>query len=174
MRQRGANHRRSSLLGQDLLCARVYRVCLLRTIADRGQADAAVLTESAHHVEDNARLACLVEMDLVAGDNVEQIVVGDPAEQRGLEVVGRDHVFFAAARSGEEGCDGVVASAGEELERQERMRRSTLAEVELDRVRTPCSAVVPRDDEVDGEPSEHTSRASRLPTFSASVVIDRA
>jgi hypothetical protein len=86
--------------------------------ADRGQADAAVLAESAHHVEHDTRLACLVEMDLVAGDDVEQIVVGDPAKQRRIEVVGRDHVFLAPARSGEEGCDGVVASAGEELEGQ--------------------------------------------------------
>ena len=49
----------------------------------------------------------------------------------------------------------VIAAAGEELQRQERMGGAALAEVELDRVCGPVAGGIPDDDEVDREPTEH-------------------
>ena len=118
-------------------------------------------------------LARLVEVQAVARDDVEEVVVREPAQQRRLEVVGRDHVLLAPARRGEERRGRVVGAVGEELEREERMRGPALAQVELDRVRAPGSAAVPRDDEVDGEPPEH-ALARQPPADLLGLRADRA
>src|SRR5262249_52985583 len=58
------------------------------------------------------------------------------------------------ARSGEHTGLRIVGAVGQELKREEGVRRSTLPEVELDRVRIPRS-VTPHRDEVDCEAPEH-------------------
>ena len=47
------------------------RIGLFSVIADGGQTDAPVRAKRAHHVKDNARLARLIEVNVVTRDNVE-------------------------------------------------------------------------------------------------------
>ena len=63
-------------------------------------------------------------------------------------------MLLAAARCGEERRDRVVGAVGEELEREERVRRAALAQVDLDGVRRPSAARLAHDDEVDREAPE--------------------
>ena len=80
---------------------------------------------------------------------------GDQSAQLvGLEVIGRHQVLLVAARCHEQRSRRVVATVGEELQREERVSRATLAEVELDRVGRPPSASVADDDEVDREAAQ--------------------
>ena len=57
----------------------------------------------------------------------------------------------------------IVGAVGQELQRQERMRRAALAQVDLDRVDLPLAAVVAHGDEVEAKrpstPSSHQPAA---------------
>ena len=81
-----------------------------------------------------------------------------PAQLIGLEVVGGDQVLLVAPRREEQRGAGVVAAVGEELQREERVRRPALAQVELDGVRRPLAASAADDDEVDREPAQRAQR----------------
>src|SRR4029453_5523162 len=70
---------RPSLLEQDSLRSAVGPLGLGWSVADGGQAHAAVLAQAADHVEDHAGLTGLVEVEAVAGDDVEQVVVAEAA-----------------------------------------------------------------------------------------------
>ena len=61
----------------------------------------------------------------------------------------------------EERALGVVRAVREELQRQVRVRRAALAQVQLDRVRLPA-AVGAGGEKVDGEPAENASPGERL------------
>ena len=73
-----------------LLSASVGRV------PDGRQPHPAVLGQAADHVEDDADLPGLVEVQPVPGDDVEEVVRHQAAQQVGLEVVGRDEVLLLA------------------------------------------------------------------------------
>ena len=85
----------ASASSTSIACA-VDRVRLLGRVADRGHAEPAGLGQRRHHVEDDAGLARLVEVEPVAHDDVEQVVGGEPAVRRVLDVVARDEVLLAA------------------------------------------------------------------------------
>lgn len=61
----------------------------IRRVADGSEADPAKLGERAHHVEDDTPLAGLVEVEVPANDDVEEVVVREPRElvrlQAGVE-----------------------------------------------------------------------------------------
>src|SRR5207342_283131 len=79
-RQGPLRHRRTSLLQEDALRVPVPLVRLLGAVADGGEADPAVLGEAADHVEDDADLAGLVEVQAVPGHDVEQVAGHQPAQ----------------------------------------------------------------------------------------------
>ena len=56
-------------------------------LAHSGQTRAPVLAERAHHVEDDARLPRVVEVEPVADGDVEEIVVGESPVRGILDVV---------------------------------------------------------------------------------------
>ena len=85
---------RRGLLQQDLLGPSVEGVRLGRAVADGGQTDPAVLGEAADHVEDDAGLPGLVEVQPVARHDVEQVLEAETAQRRRLEMVGRDEVLL--------------------------------------------------------------------------------
>jgi Kef-type K+ transport system membrane component KefB len=110
---------RPGLVEQDPLRPSEGGVGLLRAVADRREPDASELAEGAHHVEDDAGLARLVEVQAAADRDVEEVVRGQAAEQVGLEVVGRDEVLLAVARRHEQRRLWVVSAVGEELQSEE-------------------------------------------------------
>ena len=71
--QRGLG-RRARLLEEHALGPPETGVGLLAGVADRGQTDAAELGERAHHVEHDAGLASLVEVQALANRDVEEVV----------------------------------------------------------------------------------------------------
>jgi hypothetical protein len=75
----------------------VRLVRLTGAIADSGQPDDPELAQRRHHVEDDAGLVRLVELEAVPGDDVEKISVCQPAKERRLEMVRRDQVLFSPA-----------------------------------------------------------------------------
>ena len=79
-----------------------------------------------------------------------------------LEMVGRDEALRPAAGRRERRRLGIVPPVGQELERQERVGRSALPEVQLDRVGRPGRAV-PDDDEVEGEAPQDPLADQLLP-----------
>ena len=81
----------------------------------------------------------------------EQAGVGRGRE---LQVVGRDELALAAAGNLKARPRRVVAPAREQREREVRMRRAALAQVDLDRVRLPRAGLVAHDDEVDREAAD--------------------
>ena len=94
----GGSGARPGLVEQDPLGAPVERVRLLGRVADRGQPDPAELGQRADHVEDDAGLARLVEVQAGAGDEVEQVVDREPA-QRSVTRGGRSPRGASRARS---------------------------------------------------------------------------
>ena len=122
-----------------------------------------MLGEAADHVEDDADLAGLVEVQAVPGHDVEQVARHQPPQLLGLEVVGGHQVLLVAARGEEERRHGVVAAVGEELQGEERVGRPALAQVELDRVRRPLAVGAPHHDEVDREPAQRALAREPLP-----------
>ena len=72
--QRRVGGGRLGLLEQHALRGPVQRLGVRRRVADRGQPDPAGLREAADHVEHDAGLPRLVEVQAVAGDDVEQVV----------------------------------------------------------------------------------------------------
>src|SRR3954447_13834629 len=166
---------RPRLLTEQPLGTAERRVSLVAAVPDGGQTDAAELRERAHHVEDHARLARLVEVQAVADRDVEQIVDPETAQPRALEMVRRDEMLLAPARRGEQRGAGVVLAVGQELEREERVRRAALAQVELDRVGRPRAVSGSYHDEVHREAPQHAllrhplSDLGRLPGYRPGV-----
>src|SRR4051812_13935577 len=146
--------RRAGLFVEGALGPAVCRVGLLSAVSDRGEADTAELREAAHHVEDDAGLARLVEVQAVTHRDVEQVVERQAAQPLVLEMVSRDQVLLAPARRDEQRGRRVVVAVGEELQGEEGMRGAALAQVELDRVRAPRAVGVADHDEVDGEAAQ--------------------
>ena len=131
-----------------------------------GQPEAPALAERAHHVEDDAGLARLVEVQAVAHHDVEQVVGRERAVRGDLDVVAGDEVLLLAAGAVNSAGLRVVGAVGEELQREERVRRAALAQVDLDRVRLPLAVRVPDGDEVEREAADHAlaSPAARRPS----------
>ena len=102
--------RRPRLVEQDPLRPAVGRLGLGRGVANGGQAHPTVLAQAADHVEDHTGLAGLVEVEAVAGDDVEQVVVAEAAEQWILEMVGGDEMLLSAVGGDEQRLPMVVAS----------------------------------------------------------------
>ncbi len=80
----------------------VERIRLLRALVDRRQPRAAVLAERAHHVEDDAGLPRLVEVEARAHREVEQVVGRQRPIDRALDVIGGDEELLLAARRREQ------------------------------------------------------------------------
>src|SRR5215218_8902032 len=99
---------RTRLLTEQPLGTAERRVGVVATVPDGGQTDATELRERAHHVEDHARLARLVEVQAVPDRDVEEIVDRETAQPRALEMVRRDEMLLAPARRGEQGGERVV------------------------------------------------------------------
>ncbi len=150
----------------------MHRLCFGGRVPHRREPDTAMLGDTADHVEDDTHLSRLVEVQPVAGDDVEEVVDRERSEALRLEVVGRHEVLLGAVLRHEEAGSRVVPAARQELEREERMGRTTLAQVELDRVRRPSSVGVTHRDEVDGEASDHAF-ASEPGTDDRGVGADR-
>jgi hypothetical protein len=89
-------------------------LCLLSAVAHRCEADAAEFSDGAKHVEHDAGLTCLVEMETMADCDVEEVVDREAAQQVRLEVVARDEVLLADARSQttKKGRESDAASTG--------------------------------------------------------------
>ena len=77
-------------------------------------------------------------------------------------MVGRYQVLDVAGRCAEEPFLCVVRPVGQKLQREERVRRSALAQVDLDRIWRPIAGYFAHD-EVDRESAEHTLTGQPLP-----------
>ena len=73
-------NRRLRLLFEHRDCPSLDRIRLVRRVADRGQSHSAAFPERAQHVEDHPGLPRMVEVDPVAGDDVEQVVGSEGPE----------------------------------------------------------------------------------------------
>src|SRR5215204_49029 len=123
----GLLKRGARLAQQDLLGPLVGGIGLRRGVTHSRKADTSVLGEAADHVEHDATLPRLVEVQAMASDNVKQVVDSEATQQWRFEVVGCHEVFLSASRRQEECRVRVVAPVGEELEGEERVRCSALA-----------------------------------------------
>src|SRR5262249_25103493 len=133
---------------EHLADAVVEALRLRGRVADRSEADAALLGESGHHVENDAGLRLLVEVEVVADRDVEEVGRRERAVERRLDVVAREVALLVAEGRREDGAVRVVEAVRQELEREERVCRAALPEVDLDRVKVPLrGAVAPHDDE---------------------------
>ena len=108
-------------------------------VADSRQPDDAELAQRRHHVEDDARLARLVELEAVPRDHVEEVRVRQSAKERRLEMIRGDEMLLSPAGGDEERDVRIVGSSGQKLQGQKRVRRAAFAEVDFDRVRRPAS-----------------------------------
>src|SRR4051812_30523436 len=88
---------------------------LVGSVAHRGESYPAVLREAADHVEDDADLPRLVEMETVPRHDVEEVRDHEPTKQPGLEMVGRDEVLLLRPWCEEQGGRRVITPVGEEL-----------------------------------------------------------
>jgi hypothetical protein len=107
-----------------------YRPCVelvgvLVRFADRREPHPPVFRQRAHHVEHDPGLPGLVEVESVSHGDIEQVVGGQASVRRGFQVVGGDEALGAPAGGGEDTALRVVCAVGEELQRQERMGRSS-------------------------------------------------
>jgi hypothetical protein len=74
-------------------------LCLLAAVAHRCEADAAEFRDGAEHVEHDADLTRLIEMEAMAYGDVEEIVDREAAQGVRLQVVGRDEVLLGTILS---------------------------------------------------------------------------
>ena len=125
------------------------------SVGDGGDAELARGADVAEHVQDNAGLAGVVEMEPVAADDVEQVIGGEDPVGRRLDVIAGDVTFFGAQGRHEDPGLGLVTAFGQVLEGQEWGRGAAFAQVNLDGVGLPFAAVRLDGDEVDGEAADH-------------------
>ena len=92
---------------------------------------------SADHVEDDAGLSGVVEVQARPGDEVEEVVDLQAPAELVLQVVGGHEMARPPAGVRNRPSRGSVASVGEELQGEERVRRASLAEVDLDGMGLP-------------------------------------
>src|SRR5215218_1103749 len=77
-------------------------------------------------------------------------------------MIGSDEMLLLTLLGEEPPAGAVVASIGEELQRQERMGGPTFAKVEFDCVRRPAARRVLDNHEVDREAAENTGRCQPM------------
>src|SRR6476469_5165402 len=82
-------------------------------VPDRGHAHPTALGDRAHHVEDDAGLARLVEVQAGPGDEVEEVVDLEASERLVLEVIGRHEVTLSPGRRAETSLLVDVDAVGE-------------------------------------------------------------
>src|SRR5215468_5005623 len=70
-------------------------------------------------------------------------------------MIRRYEVLFPAAWGKEQRGFRIVPAVREELQRQEGVRRSPLAQVQLNRIRGPGAVMRAHHDEIDREPAQH-------------------
>ena len=163
---------RSSRLGmENPFGAAANRLRLGRSVAYCGETDPAVFGEAADHVENHPHLPRLVEVKIVRGDDVEQVLDAEATQERGFQVIGRNQVLLAAAGSEEQPGHRVIPTVGQELQRQEGVGRATLAEIDFDGVGRPIPASFWTTTKSSANRPNTPSRASRAPIFAARAVI---
>ena len=144
----------AGLLIQDFNRLCEERIRFITGITDRRQSHAPVFAQRAHHVEDDTCLSRLIEMDVVTGHNVKQIVGREDAICRRVLMIAGDETFLLAKPRGEHTAVGIIRAIGEKLQGQKRMRRSTFAQIDLNRVCLPLVLFTHRH-KIDREPSQH-------------------
>src|SRR6516165_3047843 len=142
---------------------RVHRATVEQLRFSRGTSDAddpelAELCNSTDKIESHALLCGPIEVQVVLDGDIDQIRWGKTPVWCLHEVVGRVVVAGFSLCGEEKATVGVVTSIGQVLQRLKRMRRSALAQVDLDRVMAP-SAAFAHTDEVDAEATENALRA---------------
>src|SRR5215475_15608000 len=70
-------------------------------------------------------------------------------------MIRRNEVLLPAVWGKEQRGCRVVPAVGEKLQSEKGVRRSTLAQIQLDRIRRPGVIARPHHDKVDGESAEH-------------------
>ena len=73
------------------------RIRLGGRVSDRGQSHATALPERTQHVEHHAGLPRMVEVQAVAGDDVEQVVGSEGPKEGRDHLVARDKVICAGS-----------------------------------------------------------------------------
>src|SRR5215472_13892964 len=94
-------------------------------------------------------------MQTVARHDIEEVVYGQPAEHGRFEMIRRDEVLLPAAWGKEQRGCRVVSPVCEELQGEEGMRRSALAQIKLNRIWRPRAVARPHYDKVDRKPAQH-------------------
>src|SRR3954468_13382131 len=103
---------------QDSDRALVHGFCISMRIANGGHSCPSQLAQGAHHVKHDARLASLIEMQVVPHNDVEQIVRSKSAIARRLDVIASYEKFLLTIRSCEDASLRVVISIGKKLQSQ--------------------------------------------------------
>jgi hypothetical protein len=134
---------------------------LLAAIADSREADQPVPAERRHHVEDDPSLRRVVEVESIANGEVEDVVRLQHSVRIGLEPIGGHEELRLPGRRHEERTLGVVGAVREELQRQVRVSRAALAQVQLDRVPLPSTLRL-GSEKVDREPADDAAPGERF------------
>ena len=133
----------------------VERIGFLPRIPDSRESERSGLADRVDHVEHDALLARVVEVQAVACGQIEQIVVGEHAVGGRVHVVAGHERFRLAAWRLEQAGLRVVRAVGQKLQRQKWMGRPAFPQVDLDGVDIPLVAFIEHGHEVEREPSEH-------------------
>ena len=110
---------------------------LVVIIADHGQTHLPELRQRANHVEEHARFGAVAVVHAVHREDVEEVFGQDAAIALRSQVVGGAIVLRALAERHELAGRGVQVAAGQEAQREERVRRADEAQVDLERGDAP-------------------------------------
>src|SRR5215469_17707066 len=128
-----------------------------RRTSDAHDPELTELCNSTNKIESHTLLGGPIEVQVVLDSDIDQIRWGKTPVWRLHQVVGRIVIAGFSLCGEEKAAVGVVTSIGQVLQRLKRMRRSALAQVDLDRVVAPCAAFA-HTDEVDAEATENALR----------------
>src|SRR5438128_3600525 len=106
-------------------------------VADCGQACSSQFTKGAHHVEHDACLARLIEVQVVTDHNVEKIVWSKCAILRRLNMIAGDKELLLPIWGCEDPGVRVVCSVGKKLQGQKWMSGATFSQINFYGIRLP-------------------------------------